>query len=283
MYTLKDNNIFDIKKEFPLSSKKIAVMFSGGMESTMAGKLAIDRYGKEQCIFIYHGTSNSSSPEKNFLNIQNVECSADILGIDVEYYATDEQHWRNNREKCLEEMFTYFELNYNVGHFIYGFTKLLFDVECFSRMDNPSIKNIKKFLELNADQYKQLIDQFHTNHTDIYIHHVLCKIRDSFCPPPIYDLMTKYITDGSRKLLVPFRNIYKQHVLDLCMQMKLYHIMEQTRSCTEKTRQFSHCGKCFNCQQRHDAHILFGMEDPTLYENNDIIIRRKMVTDVVNV
>lgn len=281
-YFLRDNIVFDEETAFPATDGNVAVMFSGGMESMLAGQLAIEHYGKEKCIFMCTGVRGSKDPEKNYRITENTDYAASILGVDVEHHRFDDVSWNIDNAECLKTLFTHLHLDRGVKYAVYGFTKMLFDLEQISIIDPPNVKNIKQFIAQNSKHIKQIVEEFHVKRSDEYVTSILCQLRYGYAPPYVFNLLRMYGESKYKKILTPFAEMYKHHVIELYKNKNLLWLMKHTRSCTANVKKFAHCGRCFNCQQRHDAYTLHGIEDPTPYDYSDVVYRRKQLTSINN-
>ena len=74
-------------------------------------------------------------------------------------------------------------------------------------------------------------------------------------PPPEFSLSGTYpIRDKKStnpKIIVPFVNLYKTHILDLLYEYNLEKLIDITHSCT--MQKVGRCGQCFQCNERQWA------------------------------
>jgi len=79
--------------------------------------------------------------------------------------------------------------------------------------------------------------------------------------------MLRSLTGQSMKR--PFDTLNKSEVIDLYSQLGYLDLAYKTHSCVTNSirRSHTHCGVCFNCQQRYDAFAKLGVEDKTIYES----------------
>lgn len=271
MYTIANNYIFNINEQFrDIGKKKIAIFFSGGMESTLASKIALDVYGRDRCVFVYCDFRGTRPDLKHYFTTSNVDRGASLLGIKVHYAEIDHFLYETDRCASLVKLTSDIMEKYGVSYFMYGFTKLFFDVEVISRCEIQTTPAVKKLLLGSPYQYKQMINEFHVNQTNVFIDALIDKVVP---PTSVYDMMSSH----QHHFIYPFRHIYKYQVLDLYRKMNLMDLMNSTFSCigSVATDENKHCGHCMNCQQRHDAHAILGIEDPTIYKYNTVTERRK--------
>lgn len=273
MYTIANNYVFNINEQFrDIGKEKIAIFFSGGMESTLASKIALDVYGRDRCVFVYCDFRGTRTDPKHYFITSNVDRGASMLGINVHYVEIDHSLYETDRCRSLIKLTNDIIEKYGVTYFMYGFTKLFFDVEVISRCEIQTTLAVKKLLLSSPHHYKQMINEFHVHQTNDYIDALIDKVVP---PMTVYDLMNEPL--HQHHFIYPFRPIYKYQVLDLYHKMNLVDLMDNTFSCISSvaTDENKHCGHCMNCQQRHDAHAILGIDDPTVYKYNTVIQRRK--------
>lgn len=113
-------------------------------------------------------------------------------------------------------------------------------------------------------------EQSKTAITDIFTNYNIDKlfVGTNQNPPPPFDLKKfgegKYpdrVTSSPdpSKIIMPFINLHKSHVVDILFQTKQQELIEITHTCTE--RQVGRCGECFQCQERKWAFDQLQEED----------------------
>ena len=265
-YTLAPTNIdYQILEHFPPSNgKKVGVFLSGGMESTLIGKIALELYGKDNVMFFFSDMIFcGNDPVYQRYVHGNVNNGAEILGVELTYVDIDYNTHHNDRETSFEKTITFLKDKYDVEFVLWGFTKLFFDVEDFKRLENPTATNIKLLCYSDPVKYKSVIEEFHVS-TDLYTD----TIANIDIPLDVYHLLRQ--TDSFIKS--PFKDINKCEVVDLYRQLGLLDLVYKTRSCMgeELTDTGKHCGQCFNCQQRWDAFDILGVADLTPYVRDTV-------------
>ena len=266
-YTLAPTKThYNILEHFPkLSNNKfVGVFLSGGMESTLIGRIALELYGQDRVLFFYSDwifCANDPTYQRYVLG--NVNNGADILGVDVLYVDIDYQTHHNDRPNSFNNTIEYLKTNYNLEFVLWGFTKLFFDVEDFKRIDDPTTEKIKQLCYSNVEKYKSVIEEFHVP-TGLYTD----TIAEIDIPLDVYQLLR----ESNSFIKSPFKDLNKSEVVDLYRQLGILDLVYKTRSCMgqELTDLGQHCGKCFNCQQRWDAFDILGVPDKTPYVRDTV-------------
>lgn len=276
-YTLRPSMIhYNLLKHFPQSTGKVGVFLSGGMESTLIGKIALELYGKENVLFFYSDwifCGNDPTYQRYVLG--NVKNGAKILHVDVNYIDINYDTHHSDRETSFERTINYIKETYGVRFVLWGFTKLFFDVEDFKRLNNPSVKDIENLCYSDPVKYHSVIEEFHVP-TGLYTD-TIAKID---IPLDVYHLLRQ--SDSFIKS--PFKDLNKSEVVDLYRQIGLLGLVYLTRSCMgeELTDTGRHCGQCFNCQQRWDAFDILGVPDRTLYVRDTVKQARRRLLNEIN-
>jgi len=266
----RDKQIYKISDHFPQISENetIAVFVSGGMESTLIAKICFQLYGKDNTILVYtdelfaHDTHTKKALTGNLSNLET------ILNKELHFINAPRNLHKKDIFSSIQNINSQLLETFNSVYGLIGFTELFWELEAFKQPD-ADIAFVRSQFMSNPKKFYNLIEEFHfftdsyTEHVlDIYIQHDTWKILRN---PDIY------------KIVSPFGVINKHAVVDLYRQLGWWDTLLKTRSCVdsyiEETEK--HCGKCFNCQQRHDGFDILGVEDPTEYTHNDVIIKRK--------
>jgi 7-cyano-7-deazaguanine synthase in queuosine biosynthesis len=258
------NTEYKISDHFPpLTWGKAGVALSGGLESTLIARIAMDVYGPENVVLLYSDNMfTQGDPESNVNVNVNVTNAAKILNHAVEYWPvdhnlheTDKFTSRTNMEQGIKDKF-------NVEFTFWGFTKLFFDVAEFKEDANSTHSSILEKCYSDPVKYRSVIEEFHLPSGTFSEY-----VKDLAIPGDVYPMLR-----NSPGVLRPFDILNKSEVLDLYQQLGYSDLAQLTHSCVVDTirTNHTHCGKCFNCQQRYDAFAKLGMEDLTVYESNDV-------------
>lgn len=269
IYTLKPRNrIFDTSVAFPPlpEGKKIGIALSGGMESSLIGKIAIDVYGADRVVFFVFDTLFSRNDALNAeIVLANFERIYEEIGgveshqltFDYAIHMADRTASLSNIKVYLEETYPYVDCLY------FGFTKLFFDVEPLNCMENPTVEKIREACHANPEQFERVIEEFHIDHFDDYA----ALLMDMKIVPEVYEFLRNTPT-----VKCPFSHLDKAEIIDLYYQLGYKDLLYKTWSCTTMYSliQQVHCGQCFNCQERLDGHRQLNLPDLTEYAHDDI-------------
>lgn len=251
----------------PEKDKKVGVFLSGGLESTLISKIAIDVYGKDRVITFYSDEIFTAKDPNGNRNVwTNVGNSAKLLGSEAVYLPFDYDLHMSNPIASAKKLIEDGSIKYNVDFTLWGFTKLFFNVSTFKCDDNSTHKSIMEQCFADPVKYKDVLEEFHL-YTGKYSNYV----KDLEIPGAVYNLLDHDRANGY-KIKSPFRTLNKGEVIDLYRQLDILDLAFQTRSCVTDSISLTgkHCGRCFNCQQRYDAFAVLGLEDKTVYESNEI-------------
>jgi hypothetical protein len=277
-YTLEPTKIhYDLLDHFPkCQDGKVGIFLSGGMESTLLGKIALELYGKDRVLFFYSDWIFCGNDPTYRRYVQgNVDNGAKILGIDVIYVDINYNTHHTDRQTSFDRTIEFLKEQYTVEFVLWGFTKLFFDVEDFKRLDNPTVTDIQALCYSDPVKYRSVIEEFHVP-TNLYTE-TIAKID---IPLDVYHLLRQ--TNSFIKS--PFKDLNKCEVVDLYRQMGILDLVYQTRSCMgeELTDTSQHCGQCFNCQQRWDAFDILGVPDLTPYVRDTVKYTREKLLNEIN-
>jgi len=265
---LKPTNIeYHIDDHFPtLSWGKAGVAISGGLESTLIAKIALDKYGPKNVVLVYSDDMFTvSNPESNKNVKINVDNASEILGHPVHYIPVDIELHKKDIQTWSYQIFEYMKNTHNIEFTMWGFTKLFFNVAEFKEDKNSTHESIVQKCYSNYEKYRDVIEEFHVP-TGTFTEY----IKDLEISGLVYPMLR---SDFNRKVtLRPFDTLNKSEVLDLYIQLGYLDLAYQTISCvTNSVREnYIHCGTCFNCQQRYDAFAKLGIEDKTVYRNDTV-------------
>jgi hypothetical protein len=255
---------------------KVAVSLSGGMESTLIARIAMDVYGEDRVVLLYSDDMfTANDPEGNKNVLANVTNASKLLNkeliycpFDTHLHETDKVTSMMNVNKMLAE-------TYGIEFSMWGFTKLFFDVAEFKEDPTATHETVIERCYSDPGKYRSIIEEFHlpTGEFSEYV-------KDLDIPANVYTMLR---FDAERTIKRPFKDLNKSEVVDLYKQLGYMDLVYQTRSCvTNATREDKHCGTCFNCQQRYDAFAKLEMEDFTPYVSDQVKIARKRLEEKLN-
>lgn len=273
VYTLAPKGTqFDVNWHFrPPVEGKVAVFLSGGADSTLAGDIYLELFGRDKVLFFYSDAIYCKNHSvKKYIIHRNVEVGAELLNVEAIYVDVPYSLFVENKLQYYKDVRKFLIEKHGVEFMVYGFTKLLFDMEPIKRLIHRTPSNIRE-LCFSDKKFNDIIEQLHLYCED-YMPILVYNNVDTL----MYDTIEedKYNT---KFLSTPLRTLNKSEIVDLYRQRNKLELLSKTMSCTEKTRTDIniHCGACFNCQQRHDAYDNAGIDDPTVYTSTLVKERRQ--------
>jgi 7-cyano-7-deazaguanine synthase in queuosine biosynthesis len=281
-YTLDPTKThYNILEHFPKLSqgKRTGVFLSGGMESTLIGRIALELYGRDRVMFFYSDNifSLNDSAANDAIRV-NVNNGAQALGVDLTYVNFDYEYHSANRKESFKKTIEFLRKEYNIEFVFWGFTKLFYDVEAFKGIENITADTVKDICNRDSNRFKSVIEEFHLP-TDQYTHLIV----DIDIPKIVYEILAEDL-EGEHFVKSPFRVLNKSEVVDLYRQCGWLSLVFKTGSCLLDTVVSSgqHCGTCFNCQQRYDAFDMLGIKDQTTYTKSFVKERREKLKNATH-
>lgn len=261
------NTEYNIDDYFPqLTWGKVGIALSGGLESTLIARIALDKYGAENVVLTYSDDMFTvGNPEANKNVKINVENGGKILGQHVHYVPIDIKLHNKDIQAWSQQVFEYMKNTYNIEFTMWGFTKLFFNVAEFKEDVNSTHESIVKKCYSDYEKYRDVIEEFHLP-TGTFTEY----IKDLQIPGVVYPMLRSSF--NQKVTLRPFDTLNKSEVIDLYIQLGYLDLAHKTNSCvTNSVRENNiHCGTCFNCQQRYDAFAKLGVEDKTVYRSETV-------------
>ena len=259
------NTEYHIDDHFPsLTWGKAGVALSGGLESTLIAKIALDKYGPNNVVLVYSDDMFTvSNPESNKNVKINVDNASKILNHPVHYIPVDIELHKKDIQTWSHQVFDYMKNTHNIEFTMWGFTKLFFNVAEFKENPNATHESIVAKCYTDYEKYRDVIEEFHLP-TGTFTEYV----KDLEIPGVVYPMLRSSF--NQKVTLRPFDTLNKSEVLDLYIQLGYLDLAYETISCVTSSVRDNHihCGICFNCQQRYDAFAKLGIEDKTVYKNN---------------
>jgi 7-cyano-7-deazaguanine synthase in queuosine biosynthesis len=262
---LKPSNIeYNISDHFPpLSTGKAGVALSGGLESTLIARIALDTYGPNNVVLLYSDNMFTQCRPDGNINVKvNVTNAENLLGYPVQYVPIDIALHTTDKISSSDKIARWLLENWNVEFTMWGFTKLFFDVAEFKEDPTSTHETIIARCYSDPIKYKSIIEEFHLP-TGVFTEYV----KDLDIPGDVYSMLRK-----SSSIKRPFDTLNKSEVIDLYRQLNYLDLAYKTHSCVTNTirNNHTHCGICFNCQQRYDAFAKLGLEDKTKYAHDNV-------------
>jgi hypothetical protein len=265
---------YKIADYFPQPKQgKVAVSLSGGMESTLIARIAMDVYGEDRVVLLYSDDMfTANDPEGNKNVLANVTNASKLLNKELIYCPFDTQLHETDKVTSMMNVNKMLAETYGIEFSMWGFTKLFFDVAEFKEDPAATHETVIERCYSAPEKYRSIIEEFHlpTGEFSEYV-------KDLDIPANVYTMLR---FDAERTIKRPFKDLNKSEVVDLYKQLGYLDLVYQTRSCvTNATREDKHCGTCFNCQQRYDAFAKLEMEDSTPYISDQVKIARKKLEE----
>lgn len=257
------NTIYNIEDHFPSATGKVGVALSGGLESTLIALIALDLYGIDKVVLLYSDNMfTQSSVDGNQNVLVNVKNAEKILKRPVNYVPIDIKLHTEDKMASAQNINQYLKNTFGVEFVFWGFTKLFFDVAEFKEDMSSSHNTILEKCYSNPVKYQSIIEEFHLP-TGLFSSY----IKDLDIPGNVYPMLR--VND---KIKRPFDILNKSEVVDLYRQLGYLDIAYKTHSCVADNirNDHTHCGMCFNCQQRYDAFAKLGLEDKTKYAHDNV-------------
>jgi 7-cyano-7-deazaguanine synthase in queuosine biosynthesis len=258
------NTEYNISDHFPpLTTGKAGIALSGGLESTLIARIALDVYGKDRVVFLYSDDMFTKSNHDGNINVKiNVTNAGELLGKEVIHVPIDVELHTTDKMTSAEKISKYLLDNYQVEWVMWGFTKLFFDVAEFKEDPTATHETIIAKCYSDPIKYIGIIEEFHLV-TGIFSEYV----KDLDIPGNVYPMLR-----ANDKIKRPFDTLNKSEVIDLYSQLGYLDLAYKTHSCVTDTirNDHTHCGICFNCQQRFDAFAKLGVIDNTKYAHDDV-------------
>jgi 7-cyano-7-deazaguanine synthase in queuosine biosynthesis len=281
-FILKPTNTkYVIKDHFPDPNSfknKIGVATSGGMESTLIAKIALEIYGEDRVVLIYSDNMFSANSKDLNENIEvNVKKLKKIFGIEPKYLDIDSSLHFRDIFSSVEKIYDDLSSKFNVDLTLWGFTKLFFDVAEFKEDLLATHDDVERRCFADPEKYYSVIEGFHLD-TGLFTKYV----KDLDIPDVVYK-MIRHEDQNKKRLLRPLQILDKPEVVDLYKQLGIMEMVYETSSCITETvsKLGLHCGRCFNCQQRYDAFATLGLEDKTKYKSNFVEQARKEMEEAM--
>ena len=253
-----------LKDNFP-EAKQVAILFTGGVESFLVGKLAIEKYGIENVIFVLYTMDEYNIFYRNDEKVKRIkrdfrESVIDVGGykeliIDNEEYQRFDGWLADRTWKIILDHYPDVEYMFGGYNNIHKECYDLFEEIDFPNSNNPS-KEARLIVASDKTRYPELWDTLYKCEGVIYF------IEDDYTHKDWRDIESMYRHD---KLIAPLMDHKKEDVLIEYKNLNLLEKVYNTKSCNVDNT-ILHCGICKNCLSRKLAFEKAGIEDRTKYE-----------------
>jgi 7-cyano-7-deazaguanine synthase in queuosine biosynthesis len=240
------------------AGKKMAVMFSGGLASTMIAVLAIEKYGIENVVAVFTPISDAKSKGKLLQNrIDTFEELTTELGITNKVMLLEKEDYDVNEiDNLLVDMHRLdfskslitilSQRGHDVQNLILGNAKLDSELNQLLALDqyedgvigNINEDGVRQYVEANSDVFPEVIAHgVLDSYTKWIQSHIFYKVEE-------HNVIEKNIA------VFPFANTTKKQIVALYNKKGLGELLSKTKSCSNS---LSHCGTCKCCIQREIA------------------------------
>jgi 7-cyano-7-deazaguanine synthase len=224
--------------------KGCVVILSGGMDSTIAMRLAVEKYGKDNvsALTFYYG-------QKQRREIEMARMSTNLLGV---------------KHKVVDASF--------LGDISKGFS-----ANVDTDMAMPTIKDVlgdpqpKTYVPFrNLILLSLTLAQAEA--TDASYVFTGLQVHDEY---GYWDTTQRFVdsintvAEQNRthkvKIVAPFSHLSKHQEIEICKELKLEHLLQYTLTCYNPSDDGESCGKCPSCAERIANFAKAGLEDPVDY------------------
>lgn len=238
------------------SNKKIAVLFSGGLASTMAAVLSIEKYGIENIVAVFIPMTNIKLGQDKLLQnriqtfnelTSELNITNKVMLLKEEDYKVDDIHnllvdvHRLDFSESLVKIMA--NKGYDVQAFIAGNAKLDSEIRELLNRDrfadgvigNIDSDGVREYVEANKDLYPEIIAHgVLDNYGQWVTNNLFYKLEESKAANKDY-------------VVFPFGDTSKKEIVAMYKKKGLEDLLAKTKSCS---RSLDHCGVCNNCLQR---------------------------------
>lgn len=239
-------------------NKKIAVLFSGGLASTMVAILAIEKYGINNVVAVFIPIANIKSKEDALLQTRTEtfnQLTNELAITNKVMLLTQEDYAVNDIDNLLidihrldfsQSLITILaNRGYDVQNLILGNAKLDAEIRDLLNRDrfadgvigNIDADGIKEYVEANPEKYSEVI-----------AHNVL-ESYGKWITNNIFYKIEEAKANNKDLAIFPFANTSKKQIVAMYKQKGLEDLLAKTKSCSKGLER---CG-CNNCIQREIA------------------------------
>lgn len=246
-------------------AKSVAVLFTGGVESSLVGRLAVEKYGADNVVFVLYAMDEYNvfyrKPEKVVGIINDFRSSVERVGGHRELIITNDEYgsvdgWLADRTWKLIQKY-----NPDVDYMLGGYNNIHKECyELFKEIDFPNSKRpsaeARLIVASEPQRYPELWDLIYKCDGVIYF------VEDDYTHKNWQDIDSMYFHSNH---VAPLIHMKKEDVIHVYADKGWIEDLYQTKSCNDPTTDIQ-CGKCKNCLSRRLAFKKAGIEDMTEYE-----------------
>lgn len=249
----------------PDTNNKIAILFTGGVESYLLGKLCVQKYGADRVVFVawnmdeynvFYRNDNKRNRVRNdfYKSVENVGGRISMV-ITNEKYQTETGYMAPRTIKIIKK--EYSDVEYILGGYNNVHRESYEIFELLDVLHNKQNVSQRGRLEVfsNRKKYPELVEFLTECNGMIYF------VEEDFTMKSPEDLVSFY---ESQDMIAPFYNLTKTEVVKLYAELGLLEDLYKSNSCNVEGHTI-HCGVCRNCLARRVAIRNAGVEDKTEY------------------
>jgi len=244
------------------NTHKVALLFTGGMESHLLARILIERYGIENVVLVLMIMDEynvfKANPEKAQRVLNGFDAATKRLNVTHTLAINSEmlnKHHGTIPQKVLssiKEVFPDIEYTFDGYNNIHKESMDIFRETNFDHTIKHDVDRVRMHLATHQEEYPELYDFVFKCDGMIYF------VQDDYTLKTREDVIGENISTH----LSPLMNYTKADVIKLYAELNLLDELYKTKSCNTST---AHCGKCKNCLNRKFAFKQSGIEDKTEY------------------
>jgi hypothetical protein len=249
----------------PETNNKVAILFTGGVESYLLGKLCVQKYGADKVVFVAWNMDEYNIFYKNddkrnrvradfYTSVSNVGGQISIV-INNDKYQTQTGNMAPRTVKIIKN--EYPDVDYVLGGYnnIHKESYEIFELlDVINNRDGASQRGRLEVFS-NRKKYPELLEFLTECKGMVYF------VEEDFTMKSPEDLASFY---ECKDMLAPFYMLTKTEVVKLYQELGLLEDLWKSNSCNLEGHT-KHCGLCRNCLARRVAIRNAGIEDKTEY------------------
>jgi len=244
---------------------QVSILFTGGVESTLLAKMCVEKYGKDNVIFVLYAMDEYNvfyhDKEKLVKITEDFHSSVVSLG-GYKTLIIDNEEYQKYQGWLADRTWQSIVSNYpSVQCMIGGYNNI--HKECFDlflEIDFPNNKKPSQTARLivasEKKRYPEIWDNIYKCNGVIYF------VEDDYTLKDYRDILSMYQHPNH---CAPLYEYAKEDVIRIYEKLDWLDTLYKTHSCNDPIVN-AHCGKCKNCLSRRLAFENSGIEDKTYYE-----------------
>lgn len=247
--------------------QKVMIFFTGGLSSTLIGKIAIDRYGVDNVVFcvmlMTPGTINLPQDRIDYI-FNSAKQAIDLLG-GKHIITLTPKDWENTDDTYLnitsifarkvEKLWKIDDAFQLLAYVYLGFTGPLFElikIISLAEYSDGTFDSVMNYINTH-DEVKYLLNDF--TESSIKAACVDFKIEAGVMEDFMYN----------PQAVLPWEDLRKGDVIEVALELGYVDYIMSTNSCETFETGLTHCGECGSCVLRKQAFVDANVEDKTEY------------------